>query len=516
MRISYKVWLVGGIPILIAAAIAIASWFLLKEAERTRNGVLLASTVYRNLAAAISARDAYVQALPGGRAEHSVRFGSLAEEVRRQLAALAQTTRDPAHGDAAAKVRDSLARYEQRMRQFMVVTNNNDHLAAEMRSRVSSLIELTDRARERQRASNADIVASLRQKDRKQRAVRNIVDKAQEVHAQLATISLQELQRNYGATWDAISAADAKRRLGLNQLRVAAGELARMLEAENRKDAAGQLLALVRTYEFLVSDPGNPNIAEPDEGPKRAQAGQQLSDWTDRLVKIYATEERSLHEEIAQLLTYSVQANETERAAQSIVIETLKLGQRTSDALAGRDPGAAVAILEASKELTKTVDQLPISPLIQTEMIDALAQWRARLATAAGGLQTQNEMIADMDQTGTEMVASARSLNDMFADAARRIGNFILTILALGATTGLLIGSGTAFVVARSITRPLQTLQQDMVALAGNPLAGPIHVSQRRDELGEMARAANFFVTEIGRREQALLAAKEQADAAPS
>ncbi len=28
MRISYKVWLVGGIPIAIAAAIAIVAWFL--------------------------------------------------------------------------------------------------------------------------------------------------------------------------------------------------------------------------------------------------------------------------------------------------------------------------------------------------------------------------------------------------------------------------------------------------------------------------------------------------------
>lgn len=48
MRISYKVWLVGGIPIAIAAAIAVVSWLPLKEAERARDGVVLASTIYRN------------------------------------------------------------------------------------------------------------------------------------------------------------------------------------------------------------------------------------------------------------------------------------------------------------------------------------------------------------------------------------------------------------------------------------------------------------------------------------
>ncbi len=205
MRISYKVWLVGGIPIAIAAAIAVVAWFLLKEAERARDGVVLAGTIYRNLLVAMTARDDYVQALPGDRAEHAVRFAALAEQARADLAALDKVAGEPSHAPAAVAARDALARYEQRMRQFMVVTTQNDHLAAEMRARVASLITLTDRARERQRASNADIVASLTQKDRKQRAIRDIVDKAQELRAQIAAVSLQELQRNYGTTWDAIA-----------------------------------------------------------------------------------------------------------------------------------------------------------------------------------------------------------------------------------------------------------------------------------------------------------------------
>lgn len=512
MRISYKVWLVGGIPIVIAAAIAVIAWFLLKEAERARHGVELAGAIYRNLLVAMTARDDYVQALPGNRAEHAVWFGALAEQARTDLAALAEVTRDPSHRTAPNAAWQSLSDYEHRMRRFMVVTTNNDHLASEMRERADSLIDLTDRARMRQRASNADIVASLTQKDRKQRAIRTIVDKAQDLRAQIATVSLQELQRNYGTTWDAIAAADAKRDLGLAQLRVAASDLVRLLVAESRKDLADELSALVKTYEVLVADPGNPTISEPEEGPKRGQAGQALSDWADRLIKVVATEDRSLQEEVAQLLTYSVQANETEQATQNVAIEMLKLGQRTTEALARRDPDLATAIVEDSKHLSATVDRLPISPLIQTEMIDALEAWRARFSTAIVGLRTQNDMLAEMDRTAAVMVANARTLNDVFATEATRIGGVLLTILVLGATIGLLLGSGAAFVVARSITRPLQTLQQDMVALAGNPLAGPIHISQRRDELGDMARAANFFVTEIGRREQALRQAKEQAD----
>jgi signal transduction histidine kinase len=375
-------------------------------------------------------------------------------------------------------------------------------------------LRLTDRARERQRASNADIIASLTQKERKQRAIRDIVDKAQDVRAQIATVSLQELSRNYGTSWDAIAAADSKREMALSQLRVAATDLSRLLIAEDRKQAADELVELARRYEFLTSDPGNPAKAEPDEGPRRVRTGQELSDWTERLITVHASEERALHEEVAQLVTYSVQANETERATQNVAVETLKLGQRTADAFARRDPIDASAILEESKTLSTTVEKLPISPLIQTEMIDALDQWRERLTTAIAGIRTQNEMIADMDKTATAMVESARALNDVFAEEASRIGRFVLTILLLGATGGLLLGSGTAFVVARSITRPLQTLQQDMVSLAGNPQVGSIRQTLRRDELGDMARAARFFVTELGHRERALREAKEKADAA--
>ena len=244
------------------------------------------------------------------------------------------------------------------------------------------------------------------------------------------------------------------------------------------------------------------------------RAGQQLSDWADRLLKVYASEQRALQEEVAQLVTYSVQANETEQATQNIAIETLKLGQRTEEAIAKRDPDAAAAILGESQRLSVTVDALPLSPLVQTEMIEALDQWRDRLTTAIAGLRNQNEMIADMDLTSTAMVEGARSLNDVFKDEADRIGKFVRTILLLGATFGLLFGSYAAFFVARSITGPLNDLQQSMRELARDPLAGPITASERRDELGAMARAANFFVTEIGLRENALRQAKDQADSA--
>ena len=111
---------------------------------------------------------------------------------------------------------------------------------------------------------------------------------------------------------------------------------------------------------------------------------------------------------MADLLTYSVQASETEQATQNIAIEALKLANRTADALASRDTTAAAAILDQSVLLTDTVASLPISPLIQTEMIDAQREWRNRLATTIDGLKEQNRIITEMDATAGRMIEAAR------------------------------------------------------------------------------------------------------------
>lgn len=514
MRIAYKIWLVGGIPIAIAAAIAVVSWLLLKEAERARDGAVLAGTIYRNLALAMTARDDYVQALPGDRAEHAVRFGALAEQTGSSLKGLIALARDEMHRQAATQASDALSRYVLQMRQFMVVTTQNDHIAAEMRSRVAALIALTDRARERQHASNADILSSLKVKDRALRAVRDLVEKAHALRAEIAATALAELQQKAGGAADSAAREDSPLALNLTNLRRRAEDLIETLKGSGEGGLAGEAARLVDDYAHALPGPVASASAAPSSEAESARARGRLADWADRLLKVKSTEQNALHEEVAQLMAYSVQANETEQATQNIAIATLKLGQRTGDALAKRDPEGATLLIAESKDLSAAVESLPISPLIQTEMSEALEQWRERLTTAVAGLRSQNEMLAEMDATAGAMMAGARDLNDMFGAEASRIGDFVRKMLLLGATFGLLLGSGAAIVVARSITRPLFGLQQDMRALAQDPAAGRVGHTERRDELGDMARAANFFVTELGHRERALREAKEQADTA--
>jgi signal transduction histidine kinase len=122
--------------------------------------------------------------------------------------------------------------------------------------------------------------------------------------------------------------------------------------------------------------------------------------------------------------------------------------------------------------------------------------------------------MASMNAISTAMIESASRLSDLFRRSADRIGHSIRSILLFGAGFGFLLGTGTAYIVARSITRPLKQLQDKMIELAADPTRGLVASSSRRDELGAMARATNLFLTEIGTRERALRAAKGKADAA--
>lgn len=511
MRIGYKVFLVGAIPISIAAAIALTAWVLLAQAEQARNGAVLAGAVYRDLIETLTARDDYVKAPPRERAEHVALFTTMSARAHANLRSLGDVADNDEQTAATRHTADALGRYSDRMRAFVDVTIGNDRRIADMSSRAALLILLTDQARQRQHASNADIIVSLTASDRKLRFARDIVDRAQELRAAIAAVERHEAVFKSATSPEAV--ADTRRQFGFATVRLAnaVNDLSEVLKADNRIAEANDLDALHSPYRTAL---GMLQAGEALPLVTAETLSQPMAAWTDRLVKIYSTEQRALHEEVAQLLTYSVQAGETEQATQNIAITTLKLGQQTAEALVNRNPSAARDIIEQSRMLSETVSSLPISPLIQTEMIDAIDRWREALDTTTEGLETQNGMIADMDATAFSMIEGARALNDMFTSHAAAIGGIVRTILVVGAAIGLLLGAATAFIVARSITGPLRKLQHGMLELAQNPLAGSIRDSTRRDELGDMARAANTFVTEIGNRERALRLSKDRADAA--
>lgn len=512
MRISYRVFLVGGIPIAIAATIALAALLLLNEADRARSGAVLAGTIYRNLLAARTARDDYVEAAPAERARFAELFRSYSEDAGADLVSLADVIRDRRHRAAAVEASRALSRYRDSMANFMQVTVRNDGLVTEMAKRADTLVRLTDEARERQHESNADIVKSLTESDGKLRLARDIVDRAQEFGAAIAALELLQAQAASPAAAVPQTGSD-RWSFALARMRAAAADLSKALQAGGHSETAAEMGRLLIAFETSFATVRDAFLTADLERMKNSP-GEALADWTDRLLKVYSTEQRGIHDEVADLLTYSVQAHETEQATQSIAIQAMKLGTRAAGALASRNTGIAGLVLAESQALSSMVAELPITPLIQTEMLDGLDEWRKGLGTTIDGLNEQNRILAEMDSLAARMVEGARVLDQALTLNARRIGELVRNIVIFGVAAGLLIGSLTGLAVARSITRPLKSLQQRMMELASGSHTEPISDFDRRDELGDMARATNVFITEIGRRETALRHSKDRADAA--
>jgi signal transduction histidine kinase len=508
MRITYKVFLVGGIPITIAAAIALAAFVLLNEADRARSGAVLAGTIYRNLLSARASRDDFLETKSGDRTHHYELFLTYAEQARFDLIRLSGVVRDEGNVDSAKAAMDSLQRYRENMRRLVDVSVRNDALVAEMAERANTLVRLTDEARERQHSSNANIVESLADGDRRLRLERDIVDQANNMNATVADVALYRARPNSLAMTPSSAAGD-RFNFEIGRLKASAARLNEALDAAGLAREKGEFASLLDAYQRSVG-------STPAAKAASDSARTALTTWIERLLKVHSTEMGAIQDEVAELLTYSVQSAETERATQDIAIETLKLSNRTAAALSNRDTAAIAQIHDSSLDLSHVMSSMPISPLIQSEMIDALDQWRKGLATSLDGLKEQSRILDEMDATTRRMIDGARFLNESLTRNAEQIGALVRNILLFGAAFGLLLGSLTGIAVARSITRPLRLLQTRMTELSENARAGPIADFNRRDELGDMARATNVFITEIGRREQALRKSKDRADAALS
>jgi len=126
-------------------------------------------------------------------------------------------------------------------------------------------------------------------------------------------------------------------------------------------------------------------------------------------------------------------------------------------------------------ELLKSSDQVAVEALLKDKLLPQTHTYVASL----GELQKYEE-----DR------ASARS-----AEVAAALKKTLLMLLGLLAAS-LVAGVAMAFVITRSVARPLQEAVAAASAIAGNDLSQPLH-SQRRDELGDLLRA-------LGRMQESL------------
>ncbi|WP_051340413.1 ATP-binding protein [Azospirillum halopraeferens] len=513
MRITYRIATVGGIPVATAAFIAVFAGWLLHRAEQSREAAALAATAYRDMIVANAARNDYIHAPPGDRGAPLDGFRVASQRVGDSLDRLAPLAGEHQEAEAIAAARRALDRHTDRMNELVRIVAESDALITDMAAQEAVLLTLTDQARRRQHASGAALLDSLAAADSRLRASRAIVDRLHDLREAL-------LRARFALVPPAADASDEQRRFARRDAEVAVGRVIRTLEALRPALAQGG-----ETDDDAGADGGHTLYAEARGELAELQAVLERDGRPEplmarfdavvaRMLKVADTGYTAVQDEVAGLLAYSVTANAVERETQNVAVRTLDFSARTGRALARRDTGALLAVQADSATLHRNVAELPISPLIQDEMLTAIGAWRAGLKRTTLGLSHRNEAIAVMDADAGAVTDAARRLNDLFQERAVRSAGLLRPVLAAGATGGLLLAAAAALLVARGITRPLQRLQRTTLRLARDPHDGPVTDGvERRDELGDMARAMARFADEIARREDELRRARDRADA---
>ncbi|WP_279478958.1 HAMP domain-containing sensor histidine kinase [Aureimonas sp. SK2] len=484
--IAQRVFLVGAIPIALIALVGFLSMVLLDRADLARAGALEASNIYRQVVSGMSAQDAFVSGARSGRERQASAFSASVTGASAGLRALEGRTGDPAQASAIVQTRATLQRYEALMGELTTATRESDRLVAEMDARLQALLRLTDEARDRQTRSNQGLVGTLTARDRSLSLTRDVVDSALSLRAAIAD-GMLILLSGRSPSETSVSAS-----FEMARVRNAAARLTDAIDAA-RAGGAGERAA-------------------PDLGSGSPRALRDALERVDRQLKVDISAQRTLQGEISSLLAYTVDAHETEQATQNIAVDTLKLARQSRDVIESRAADAIPAIDAQARAIGEKVASLPISPLIQSEMIDALDAWRSGLRAVRQGLEEQSRLLIDMSDTAGIMLLQVSSLNNDLSRHADAIGAAVRQILFAGGGMAFLLASGAGLVVARSITKPLRRLERGMIARASRTDAGLLPEADRLDELGSMARATNNVLLERDTREAALRRAKEESD----
>ena len=512
--IARRVLVVGAIPILVAAAIALGAWILLYEAERARTGAVVATETAQTLTSMNRARADAVSGGTARRDEAERRFDERAATAAGQLERLEGLARTRGQSALVATVTGDLNSQVTRMRSLLLSERTATATIADMARRADALVALTDVARRRQQQDNAQLIAVLAVKDAELERNQGVVTALRELREAISTAELNRARIGrpvFPIEFDELAA-------DLRQLDAVGDRLRRVLRVDGEAGAADRATELLKAYRdrSRTEDDLNRVLSEGFELTRATQAGRVLVEWCDQLVQVSVARQNRLYEEVALLIRHSVLSNEAELSAQDIALTALRLARRTDAALAHRDTAEASRVLEAGADLSGTSRTLLIPVSIRDEMAEAIDGWRAQLAATIEKIGEQNDTIADMDSRAATMSANAQTLSRAFIDDADQFGSVIRQLLVVGAVGALCLGIGAAAAVARSITRPLHALQHSIVTAAAAPAPEDIgrdgHLLTRRDELGDIARATNAFLEQIRRREADRRNASQRAD----
>jgi methyl-accepting chemotaxis protein len=166
----------------------------------------------------------------------------------------------------------------------------------------------------------------------------------------------------------------------------------------------------------------------------------------------------------------------------------------------------ADSYINAVKRLELAAENVPAKKAEIAELIKGVKEVKAALDTAVdlGSLDQNEKALAVMDKADTQANsintaiinftnALVKELNDTADTMSARVNSSTQLVLLLSAL-GIVAGIGLALLMSvKTITGPLVRLRAAMAKLAAAEFETPVEGSDRRDEIGDMAKTVMIF-----------------------
>ncbi|WP_420405150.1 methyl-accepting chemotaxis protein [Nisaea sp.] len=133
------------------------------------------------------------------------------------------------------------------------------------------------------------------------------------------------------------------------------------------------------------------------------------------------------------------------------------------------------------------------SGMLAIEAAKAAKSFRARLDDVAETLARQAAIETEMHEVESRNAKLTSDFKDQKLAELRDLKEQSNQLIMIGTAVGIAIGFVLAFLIARSIVRPISTITSSMNGLADGDLESEIPMTERKDEIAEMARAVQVF-----------------------
>jgi len=320
------------------------------------------------------------------------------------------------------------------------------------------------------------------------------------------------------ANGNAIRAAEAAYRLertdenksalenGTKRLFLDALSLRKSAKGTAAEPAAGKVAQLTVAYRKLfsalvedIADGGSQALTLFAELSETSKA---LTQTAQDILKDRATALTEANEQYTQAKDRGSEATNARIAALEMVIAADNMATETQSYIVtteetDREAGKAAISAEVSRVFSKALVVKKALPeefgKIAIEAAKAAKSFRNRVDTVDEALAKQAEIEAEMrrvESQNEELTSAFKS--DKLADLKDLKEQSVQSIL-LGTGGGVAIGFILAFLIARSIVRPISAITGSMNGLASGDLESEIPMTNRKDEIAEMARAVQVF-----------------------